>query len=211
MSLSLQLMPNRRSRIAAAPDPQVLPRTPRLPTLACPRVRLRDLDEHDLDALYTVFSDPLTMRYWSRPPFAHREDAVIYLESIHRGFEDGSLFQWGVARNDDDHVIGTCTLAQIDHADSRAEVGFALCSTHWGQGFGREALAHTIDHAFGYLGLRRLEADVDPRNMQSLKALEKLGFKREGYLRQRWRVNGAWQDSIMLGLLSTDARPALPR
>jgi RimJ/RimL family protein N-acetyltransferase len=68
----------------------------------------------------------------------------------------------------------------------------------------RMALRTLIGHAFGTLGLRRLEADVDPRNERSLHALEALGFRREGLLRERWLVEGEIQDSVLLGLLRSE-------
>jgi RimJ/RimL family protein N-acetyltransferase len=69
-----------------------------------------------------------------------------------------------------------------------------------------EALTALVDFAFGTLAMRRLEADVDPRNAGSLHALERLGFRREGLLRERWKVNGELQDSVVLGLLSHEWR-----
>jgi RimJ/RimL family protein N-acetyltransferase len=51
------------------------------------------------------------------------------------------------------------------------------------------------------MGLRRLEADVDPRNTASIHTLERLGFQREGFLRERWQVNGEIQDALFYGLL----------
>ena len=54
--------------------------------------------------------------------------------------------------------------------------------------------------------LRRLEADVDPRNAASIRTLERLGFQREGFLRERWHVNGEIQDAIFYGLLRRDWR-----
>jgi RimJ/RimL family protein N-acetyltransferase len=54
------------------------------------------------------------------------------------------------------------------------------------------------------MAMRRIEADVDPRNLPSLRTLEALGFRREGYLRQRWQVGGELQDSVLMGLLASD-------
>jgi RimJ/RimL family protein N-acetyltransferase len=71
----------------------------------------------------------------------------------------------------------------------------------------KEALTALLDFAFGTLGMRRLEADVDPRNAGSLHAVERLGFRREGLLRERWKVDGELQDSVLLGLLSHEWRP----
>ncbi|KFN41217.1 GNAT family N-acetyltransferase [Arenimonas oryziterrae] len=179
-----------------------------LPSLAAGRLCLRWLDQDDTEALYRIFSDQDALRFWSHPPFDSRDDASIYLETIHRGYERGTLFQWGAVVAGDNEVIGTCTLAQIDPIQGRADVGFMLGRPHWGHGYGREMVGALLLHAFADLGLRRLEADVDPRNLPSLALLERLGFKREGYLRQRWLVNGELQDSVVLGLLAGDFPPA---
>jgi RimJ/RimL family protein N-acetyltransferase len=64
-----------------------------------------------------------------------------------------------------------------------------------------EALPALVGFAFGELGLYRLEADVDPRNRASVRALERLGFRQEGYLRARYHLHGELQDAILYGLL----------
>ena len=184
---------------ARAPTPHA-----RLPTLVAPRVQLRGMESRDLDDLFGVYSDPEVVRYWSHTAWPHRDEASIYLEAIERGFQAGDLFQWGIALRGDDRVIGTVTLYAIDHAQGRAEVGFALARGHWGHRYAQEALTVLFEHAFHALALRRIEADVDPRNLPSLRTLENLGFRREGYLRQRWHVAGELQDSVMMGLLASD-------
>ena len=176
----------------------------RLPTLVAPRLQLRWLEASDLDDLYRVFSDSDVTRFWSHRAWPHRDEAAIYLEAIQCGFDQGNLFQWGIALRGDDRIVGTATLYAIDHAQGRAELGFALAREHWGRRYAREALTVLFDHAFGPLDLRRIEADVDPRNQPSLRTLEALGFRREGYLRQRWRVAGELQDSVLMGLLAGD-------
>jgi RimJ/RimL family protein N-acetyltransferase len=62
--------------------------------------------------------------------------------------------------------------------------------------------------AFGFetLNLHRIEADVDPRNERSLRLLERLGFRREGHLRERYCINGERQDAVMMGLLRAEWR-----
>jgi RimJ/RimL family protein N-acetyltransferase len=57
---------------------------------------------------------------------------------------------------------------------------------------------------FQHLNLHRLEADVDPKNDSSIKILERLGFHKEGYLRERWLVGGQVHDSLYYGLLASD-------
>ncbi len=67
-----------------------------------------------------------------------------------------------------------------------------------------EAAHRLIQHAFDSLNLRRLEADIDPRNHASAKLLERLGFVREGVLRERWLVGDEVSDSVIYGLLRSD-------
>jgi RimJ/RimL family protein N-acetyltransferase len=102
--------------------------------------------------------------------------------------------------------MGTCTLFHIDSGNMRAELGYCLASAYWSQGYMSEALTALITFSFGTLKLRRLEADVDPRNENSMRILDKLGFTREGLLRERWNVDGEIQDSAFLGLLAKEWR-----
>ncbi len=67
-----------------------------------------------------------------------------------------------------------------------------------------EAASAIIDYAFGTLNLRRIEAEIDSDNVLSGKALERLGFVKEGLLRQRWEINGHVSDSVLYGLLAED-------
>ncbi len=176
----------------------------RLPTLPAGRLRLRWLEPRDVDALLEVFGDPAVMRYWSSPPLRDRRAAEDLLAEIRSYFERRELFQWGVALAESDRVIGTCTLAWLHAESRRAELGFALGRTHWGHGYMSEALVALLDFAFGPLGLRRLEADIDPRNESSLRLVERLGFRREGLLRERWLTAGEVQDSLFFGLLGRE-------
>lgn len=178
----------------------------RLPTLAAPRVALRSLTQADAGALFGIFSNPTVMRYWSTLPMSDIAQAKKLIADIHEGFSARRFFQWGVVRLEDDRIIGTCTLFAINEAQGRAEVGYALGHEFWGRGYMNEALTALVDYAFGTLRMRRLEADVDPRNAGSMQALERLGFWREGLLRERWKVNGELQDSVVLGLLSHEWR-----
>jgi RimJ/RimL family protein N-acetyltransferase len=172
-----------------------------LPTIHSDRVSLRWLTAADVRSLYAIFSNPEVMRYWSSPPMQQVAEAEALLAHIHECFARQSLFQWGVVIDHDEKLIGTCTLSHLDAENRRAEVGFALGREHWGFGYMHEALSALIGFAFGELKLHRLEADVDPRNTRSIRLLERFGFQREGFLRERWLVAGGVQDTAFYGLL----------
>ena len=178
----------------------------RLPTLHTERLTLRHLEASDVAEVFSVFSDPVVMRYWDGRPMTTLQDAMAYINDIHDGFRRRALFQWGIADRSSDVIVGTGTLIHVSIAHQRCELGFALQQRRWGRGLGTEAVTALVDFAFDSLGLHRIEADVDPRNDRSLRLLERLGFRREGYLRQRYYVNSERQDSVMLGLLRSDGR-----
>lgn len=181
--------------------PLLLSDAAQLPTITTARVRLRWLTARDVPALFEIFSDPLVCRYWSRPPLTQLSEAADLLTEVRQHFERRTLFQWGVADVADDRVLGTCTLAYLSAEHRRAEVGYALASARWGQGYMAEAFPALIKFAFASLQLHRLEADVDPRNEASIRLLERTGFRREGFLRERYHLNGEVQDAFFYGLL----------
>ena len=172
-----------------------------LPVITTPRVVLRWISENDIDGLYDVFSDPQVMRYWSTAPLPNREAAAAMQREIADGNLRDTMMKWGLALRESNHIIGTTTLFNLNLDNGRAELGYAMARAYWGKGYMHEALQALLSHAFEVLELRRLEADVDPRNAASIRTLERLGFQREGFLRERWHVNGEIQDALFYGLL----------
>lgn len=172
--------------------------------LTTDRLTIRRMRTDDAQAYFAIFSDPAVMRYWSSPPLVDMVAAEQKIAGILAHYEKSDLFQLAIERQSDRLMIGTCTLHQIHLQNRRAEVGYALGSAFWGNGYLVEAMHALIDHAFGVMQLHRLEADIDPRNEASAKSLERLGFKREGHLRERWIVGGEVSDSALYGLLARE-------
>jgi [ribosomal protein S5]-alanine N-acetyltransferase len=174
--------------------------------LATPRLALRALRADDAAALHAVFSDPRVMRYWSSPPWTSPAQADGFIERSRAAMASGEALRLGLERRGDGVLIGQCTLFDFAFPSARAEVGYSMRADAWGRGFMHEALTALIEHGFGALGLRRIEADIDPRNTPSARSLERLGFEREGLLRERWNVDGEVSDSALYGLLAREWR-----
>ncbi|GAB2497030.1 GNAT family N-acetyltransferase [Arenimonas alkanexedens] len=174
--------------------------SPPLPTLESERLRLRPLREGDVDDLFALYGAPEVTRFWSFAAWTQRAQAEAWLaERI--PWRPPSVFAWAVADRSDDRLIGTTTLFALSGPMHRAELGYSLLPERQGQGLATEAVRLALAHAFDVLRLERIEADVDPRNTPSCRLLDKLGFRREGVLRNRWRVGGEFADSIIFGLL----------
>ena len=176
----------------------------RQPELRSARLRLREVRGDDAPALYEVHSDPVVMRYWSFPAWTRLDQAHARVEFIRGQRARGEVFAWALADIDGDRLIGTVALFALDPAQRRAEVGYSLRSDRHGQGLASEALRAVLAFAFDELGLARIEADADPRNAPSCRLLERLGFVREGLLRERWRVDGEVCDTALYGLLARE-------
>jgi len=175
-----------------------------LPTLAAKRVRLRWLRDEDVPALFTIFGDPEVTRYWGHPAMPDLDAATNLLNEIRQCFTRRQLFQWGVALIETNAIIGTCTLASLNSENRRAELGFALARSHWGHGYMNEMLQVLLRFAFAEMQLHRLTADTDPNNHSSIRLLERLGFRREGYFREHYLIQGEPQDAILYGLLRSE-------
>lgn len=165
------------------------------------RLTLRLLSETDAPALFEIFSHPEVMRYWSSPAQQDISQTQQMIARIQEGYKSGGFLQLGVERNSDQALIGTCTLYAIHQQSRRAEIGYILGRQYWGAGYMNEALKALINYAFENLNLNRLEADIDPRNNASQKTLQRLGFQKEGYMRERWIVGDEVSDSALYGLL----------
>jgi len=174
------------------------------PLLTTARLRLRGINETDSDDLYAIYSDVKTLEYWGQDPVQSPAEAWKKIKENMKSVEDGTAVLWGIALRDDNRLIGTCTLFRINRQNKNGEAGYILNRTYWGKGLMTEAMGSVFDYAFNDLDFHRLEADTDPKNIASLALLEKFGFQREGYFRERWFVHGKWHDSVMLGLLRSE-------
>jgi RimJ/RimL family protein N-acetyltransferase len=176
------------------------------PVLQTERLLLRQTEEKDAEGVFAMESDPVAMRYWSTPPMQEFEQARAAVARAMSHFPNQRGIRWSIVRRADDLFLGHVALFHFSEQSAVAEIGYGLGRAHWGQGYMHEALTAVIEYAFGTLGARRLEADTHPRNAASLRALERVGFRREGLLRERWQVGDEISDSVVLGLLAREWR-----
>lgn len=170
-------------------------------TLHTNRLLIRPLQADDADALFAIHADAEFMQYWSEPPWQEIATAHERIVRYQTALADGQYLRLGLAPKDGGPLLGTVTLFNFDDQCRRADIGYGLARPAWGQGLMHEALRELVRYAFEDLALNRLEADIHPDNLASAKTLDRLGFTREGYLRERWIVDGHVSDSAIYGLL----------
>jgi ribosomal-protein-alanine N-acetyltransferase len=175
------------------------------------RVRVRMLAASDLPALYEVNADEAVTRLLPYATWTSPADADAWFERMAGIQATGLALQLVVADKASDRAIGTALLFRLEEGSARAELGYVLGRAHWGRGLMHEALGALLDRAFGAMALRRLEAEVDVRNAASSRVLQRLGFTREGLLRQRWVGKGEAKDVEIFGLLRDEWPAATDR
>lgn len=137
---------------------------------------------------------------------AYRRRLRRYRSDRHRGLGAAYL----VVRVADGALLGGVTLSNIRRGVTQsAAVGYWIGLPYLRRGYASEALAAMLDHAFEDLELNRVEAACMPSNRASLAVLERAGFRREGLARRYLRINGVFEDHMLLARLREDAPVAL--
>lgn len=168
---------------------------------------MRPLIAEDAESIFGIFSDIEVTRFWGHSTFQRFEQAREFIEHAQAGWQTKQLLEWGVTERGQSAVVGTCALANWSVEHRRAEIGYALGRSYWGRGIMSEVLPELIRFGFQEMQLNRIEADTDPRNTRSISSLEKLGFEREGLLRQRYLINDELQDAVVFSLLRCNWTP----
>jgi RimJ/RimL family protein N-acetyltransferase len=116
------------------------------------------------------------------------------------GYRDGYFFE--IRSLDADRLVGFTTLFGLswNHGDTWMAIGLGERS-HWGKGYGTDAVRVMLRYAFTELNLRRISLWVYAYNPRAVRAYEKAGFKVEGRLRQYFLREGQRHDMIMMGAL----------
>ena len=171
------------------------------------RLIVRPVEERDLPALLAVNGDDEVTRFLPYASWRSLADGRAWLERMSVLGARGESAQFVIIERESGLGIGTCLLFRYEEGSARAEMGYVLGRKYWGRGIMNDALTALISCAFGAYSLRRIEAEVDPRNTSSARLLEKLGFTREGLLRQRWVDKGIVHDTHIFGLLRDEWHP----
>ena len=144
-------------------------------------------------------------RRWVAPP-ADPEAFDRYLRRLRR---DDAVGLWA-RRNDDGALAGALTLSQIVLDPFRsAYLGYYAFVPHEGQGFMSDALALTLRHAFGTLGLHRVEANIQPDNAASIALVRRAGLRLEGFSPRYLKVAGRWRDHERWAITADERRPRI--
>jgi RimJ/RimL family protein N-acetyltransferase len=181
-----------------------LPENPRIETK---RLILRLIQKDDLPALFAVNGDDEVVRYTPHVSWKTPADGEAWFGRVTANQASGAALQFVIAPRGGGQAIGTMVMFRFNEPVGSAEVGYSLAREHWGKGLAKEALAAFVEFGFTTMGLKRLEAQIDPRNPASAKVLERAGFKHEGHQRRNFFAKGEFSDTGLYGMLREDPHP----
>ena len=178
------------------------------PSLQTARLRLRAFEDTDASDLFALHSNASVLRYWDSPPWSEPARAERFIATCRQMEQEGTGTRLAVDRVSDGAFIGWCTLSRWNPDFRSAALGYCYNSEAWGHGYATEAASALLQWAFDTLDLNRVQAETDTRNAASARVLDKLGFVREGTLREDCVVNGDVSDSWVYGLLRREWQPS---
>ncbi|MFD1064827.1 GNAT family N-acetyltransferase [Oceanobacillus locisalsi] len=168
------------------------------------RLCLRKIRPADASALFAIWSDPAVVAFMNISAFTHESQATEMINTLNELAETNQAIRYSVIDLGSQEIIGSCGFNSIDSENARVEIGYDIAKAHWGNGYAPEAIQALIHEAFYRSGINRIEAKVEPANMNSVKVLQKIGFTFEGTLRQYEKVKGELIDMDMYSLLKAD-------
>jgi len=179
-----------------------------------PRLVLRPFRRRDISIVHTAVKaslpDLIDYLPW----------AIGYQRSVTQQFVKDSINAWAHGRafdfairylDDDDHHLGNVSIWFTSRANHVGEVGYWVNSDATGTGIGTEATARALQVGFEELKMHRITARIATGNIASERIVQKLGFLKEGTLRDEVRVGSRWLDHTIWGLLEREWRMERPR
>lgn len=171
------------------------------------RLVLRPFHPKDIDNVYAYASQPGWGRYLvSFPePYTYKDAEEFVGQSILRDPTQDLVF----AIELDQRVIGEIHL-RVEDPHNTARLGFGINRRYWGRGLATEAATAIVEWGFRVVGLNRIYARLDPRNLAGIRILEKLGMQKEGLLRSHRHQDEKPADEAIYGILRIEWNGGTP-
>lgn len=165
-------------------------------------VYLRPIQKEDMYSFYQATQDE-EIRYMTgtRDSFT-MEQLAHHFTTIS---QDESRRDFAICLSQNNELIGDLSIVEIDEMNKKAGFRIAIHNpTYFNKGYGSEATKLAILFSFEQLKLNRLQLEVFSHNKRGMKAYEKVGFKKEGVLRQSLYINNQYSDEIIMGITRAD-------
>ena len=142
------------------------------------RLFLRTPEITDAGEIATLRSDAEINKHLNRPGKTSIDEARDFILQLQHGIKSNECYYWVLTPKNENMLIGTICLWNIDREQGSIELGYELRADHQRKGLMQEAITKIIEIAFQHLGYKKLAAFTHPENIKSINLLEKNGFMR---------------------------------
>lgn len=171
------------------------------PKLETDRLILREISKDDAQGIFACFSNENVTRYYGQETLKNIDQAERFVNFFANSYKEKKGIRWGIERKGTDGIIGTIGFNAWSPKHKRAEIGYEIHPEYWRMGYTSEAVLKVIQYGFDNLGLTRTGAVVFTNNEASANLLYKVGFQKEGILRDYMYQNGKAYDTYVYSLL----------
>lgn len=170
------------------------------------RLALRNMSVNDVSKDYVDWlNDPEINKYLSCANTVQTMESCLSYVQSYEERNDKALI--GIFLKNDGLHIGNLTISSLDWQNKTGTIGISIGRKEfWGRGLAREAMTAIIKHGFEALGLHRMQAGVNTKNIMSVNLFVKSGFKIEGLLRDSSKIGDEFHDGYILSVLETDLK-----
>lgn len=169
------------------------------------RLLLRRFTRRDVESIHEAVDASLPQLAeflpWAHPGY-DRTDASAYVRDSIAAWKEGRAFDYAIRRLEDPgRHLGNISIWHVSRVGRTGEIGYWIRSDETGSGIATEATAALVDAGFSDLGLHKITLRIATGNKASERIAEKLGFVKEGVLRDELRIRGVWVDHTLFSLL----------
>lgn len=169
------------------------------------KIYLREIEQKDWIDVHKYASQEKVCVYQTWGPNSKTESEDYVKQIIFDANQEvRSRFAFAVILKESGNMIGSGEVNIRDFNNQVGEVGYIINPEYWGLGYATETAKILIDFGISQLDLHRIFATCDPRNIGSLKVLEKVGMVKEGRIRENLLVKSGWRDSLIYSVLEQE-------
>jgi [ribosomal protein S5]-alanine N-acetyltransferase len=164
-------------------------------------INLKKIAKSVLPDMHAWSTNPKFFEYLEFPASKSIEETTHQLDKMISRMGEGDHY-WCIELKDQEKIIGTIRIADIDVRKKICCLGYGLSPEFQGKGYGFESVKLAMDFLFKILQIHKLTGYGNPSNLPSIILAEKIGYKREGLLRDHYLdYKGNRTDAIVFGLL----------
>ncbi len=171
-------------------------------SLSNDRLLLREISENDWVEVHKYASQEKVCQYQPWGPNTEQESQYFVNQILNDAIKESrTRYVLAIVNKDSEEMIGAGEVNIRDFTNKTGEIAYIVHPDYWGKGIATDVARLLINFGFEELNFHRIYATCDPRNIGSIKVLERVGMTKEGRIREDMLIKDGWRDSLLYSVL----------